>query len=197
MSARRGRTTPARSDPERDRKHQRIDAFVEHVRLLSPEDWGRLDASADRHFRGSLWARLRKLRLQVDLVLGPVGMLVREIGPELPGVVASVLRGDDESARSYAARETPAMLFDEEMPLPKGRYPFPILTLHNLAQRQPLGPGRAWECLFFALVALEMRDSFTPEVFARLYAPMEPVIPLASLDEGPRLVLPAPAAESA
>jgi hypothetical protein len=54
-------------------------------------------------------------------------------------------------------------------------------AMWSAAKAQPLGPGAAYWALLFAEVAIYSRDSLTPELFARLYAYMEPVIPYASL----------------
>lgn len=159
-----------------------VDRFLARLAALSPRQWGELDAIGQRLHASdpiTLWATARRLSAftskapafeDVSTVITFVSMGLGRLAnlgrrrpsrPERPYYATP-------HARSYPDSETRA--FAQRMD-----------TLTDIQHHQPGGPGDAGACLWVAMSALWQRDHLTPEGFARLYAPVEPVIPFASL----------------
>ncbi len=155
------------------------DRFLARVSALSPRQWGELDAIGQRFTASdpiSVWQRARRLaafagRLpaleDVMTVFGFVGLGVADLA------TAAGLRG----RTSYVHLPTPATSTPPESRALTDR----IETLRDIATHQPGGAGEAFDSLAIALGALWMRDLLPDASFARLYALVEPVVPIASL----------------
>ena len=57
-----------------------------------------------------------------------------------------------------------------------------LQTLWDLGEAQPGGAGAAMSCLTIALLALRARPQLPAAAFARLYALVEPVLPVREIE---------------
>jgi hypothetical protein len=157
----------------------RVDRYLARVATLSPRDWGELDAIGQRFAANdplAWWERSRRMAAMaarypaVEDFVSVVGFVVNGASD-----VARLIRGGPE--RTWRARTPRAPNASPEVRAFLARFE----TLQDTAASQPGGPGAAMHCLVIGLIALWMRDTLTPDGFARMYELVEPVIPATSL----------------
>lgn len=153
------------------------DRFLGRVAGLTPEEWGRLDAIAQREHAGDPLARWRHARRFVSGDVG--GALAATVIAGLSLVVdvaGSVLVAVSPSrARALAAPRARRPLRDVALDRR-------LATLRDTARARAGGEGDATHILIVALVALWERHRLPRETFVRWYELVEPVIPLDSLE---------------
>ena len=154
------------------------DRFLARVAALTPAEWGRLDAIAQRETAGDPIARWRRIRRVTGLGSEPewlqAGLAALVFGLEMVQSVATLVRGDRllPAPRAGADHLTAeARALDER-----------VRALWDTAQAQPGGQREATRVLTMALVALWSRALLSPAAFARQYELVEPVIPIRSLE---------------
>lgn len=197
---------PSPTPPAAEHRH-RLDAFVARVRALPPAGWGRLDAIGERFADNTPWARLRRARLDADrFALFGANIIARPVV-----VGGAVILGAAKDAGRWLRADPPPDPFRPprrrihaaDEPLPDGRSAFQrgwdaywehhltgLAELRRLARESPArgpapdGGAAAIRVLELGFQSLWMRGvpGADPAVLDRLYAPVEPVIPLASLD---------------
>jgi hypothetical protein len=169
------RTLPSDRDAAAER-------FLARVARLTAAEWGRLDAIGERLGAGDPIARWRR----ADRWAALAGVRGRSL-PRLGATLAVLGFGAElvsDLLGGRAGRRLPAT-FPEPSPhaAPEARRAHAQLrTLLDAAAAQPGDATTALPWLALALFALRLRDALAPEAFARLYAPVEPVIPAASVD---------------
>ncbi len=155
----------------------RLDAFLARVAGLSPDDWGRLDALGARRKGGDPLARVERARHEAWVM----GKTPRELAVparfllDLVGDAVAIADGryDEPTKRP---RELPPNVVGEPRLLHER-----LVSLWEIAAAQPGGPGDAMWVLRPALVGLAMRGRVSPRAFERMWAPLEPFIPFATL----------------
>ena len=189
--------------PRTAEDERRIDAYLARVRALSAAEWGRLDATGVRLADATPWARLRRARLDADAF----AVFTRLVPRELAVGGATVIRAATDAGRWLAARPGPDPLAPPRRPVrlptdPRWPEPTPelraalaegerwlatVAELRRLVREAPAA-GRsasrgaaALRVLEYGLTGLTYHR-IDAAVSRRLYAPVEPVIPLASLD---------------
>ena len=160
-------------------REARADRFLARVGALTPRQWGALDAIGQR-FEGhdpiAWWERSRRMAAMagrnpaIEDIVSVVGFVVNGASD-----VVRLIRGGPE--RSWRTRTPRAPNAPPEVRAFLARFE----TLQDTAAAQTGGPGAAMHCLVVGLIALWMRDTLTPDGFARMYELVEPVIPAASL----------------
>ncbi|GLC23561.1 hypothetical protein [Roseisolibacter agri] len=156
-----------------------VDRWLARVARLGPAEWGRLDAIGQRFVAGdpmSRWQRAARLSaagaavpalpaLQQALAVVGFGVeLVRDLtggthdGPRRP-------RDAPPSADPRTRRRVAQ-----------------VQSLWDLGHAQPGGGGAAMSCLMLGLAALHARPLLPADAFARLYALVEPVIPVVDVE---------------
>jgi hypothetical protein len=181
--------------------------FVARVQALTPAEWGRLDALAAPIAARTPVAASRRLRLCTAMFGGWWREPARDMGRAIlddpsrtlplalalsAGVALELLRPSTWKDLGNPKRpvvppdlpaEAKAKLEAElaEIDARAEDHQRATRLMWDAAKAQPLGPGAAYWALTFAELAIYSRDSLTPELLARLYAYMEPVIPYASL----------------
>jgi hypothetical protein len=181
----------------------RADRFLARVAALTPAEWGRLDAIGAEHVAQDAWGAVSRVRQTAALldglpagpVLGAVfgGMTALFLAVDLARVGVAGLLGVPRPAgwmRRPADRpEAPAGAPLSPEAAASRRVTARLQRLHDLAGAQPGGVGPSVAVLGMALVAagapdeagLRAPDGRPKAVLAALYAPVEPVIPFASL----------------
>jgi hypothetical protein len=155
--------------------------FLDRVERLTPEEWGRLDAVGARLTGAdpfAAWARVRRSTTllaagRVPAPLATILAVVMETTSELVSTLRGRARWDaftlvvpDSSPRAPAPH-------DAEMAQ--------LRRLRDVLALQPGRPGPATYCVLVVSIATLLHEHLSPDDFARLYAPVESVIPLASL----------------
>lgn len=152
-----------------------VDRFLARLGTLSPAEWGRLDAEAQRAVGepGLLgyWGTARHIAARIaggpvpEPVLAAValaGALAERLAPSQGGGRLVPRDRGDRGDRTPAHRALDARR----------------RSLADLLVLQPGRPDpRTRMCLEHALDALWYRATLPPDAFARLYAPVAPVIP--------------------
>lgn len=182
--------------------------LLDRVAALTPEEWGRLEAIGQRESARDLVGRLwradaagqtvgelaadagapRPLAVVLDaLVTGTA--FYAELGAELADALVAALRG--ERARRTPLPLVPHALATSDDPGAQ-RMTLDVTRLRGLAATQPGGAEGALACLVAAVVMLDVADlaaerrpgaaiAGVEAAARRWYAPVEPVIPYASL----------------
>jgi hypothetical protein len=161
-------------------RESRVDRFLARVGMLTPAQWGELDALAaqyEPHDPIGWWRNARRTSAFASRV------------PVVDDVLSAglfVAFGVEDIARLFRRRRPSAVTCQMPAPpaaaSPEFRQHYDRLTtLWDTARAQPGGPGPSMSALTMALHALWMREHLTDDGFARAYAPVEPVIPAASL----------------
>jgi len=153
-----------------------IDRWLARVARLGPAEWGRLDAIGQRFAAGdpiSRWQRAdRMAALAAALPTLARALAIVGFGTELVhdllGSPRSAMRRPRDAAASAPAGVR--LLVAQAQ------------ALWDLGEAQPGGAGAAMSCLMVALLALRARPQLPAEAFARLYALVEPVIPVATIE---------------
>ena len=190
----------APSNPDDDR---RLDAYLARVRALSPAEWGRLDAIGVRLADNTPWARVRRARLDADAFAALTRLVPREVA--VGG--AAFIRAATDAGRWLAVRAAPDPLAPPRRPVRQptdATRPDPTPGLREAyarqerwltlvgelrrvtrdapaARRSASGGAAAIRVLEYGLMGIAYR-ALDAAVADRLYAPVEPVIPFASLD---------------
>ena len=169
-------------DPKADLDAERRgERFLKRVAGLSAEEWGRLDAAAQRLFARdplSRWESARYLASFTAMV--PAFEAAFTAFGIVSGLVADARRwlrggpGRFDHRPSYEAAVRHEELADSALVRQ-------LRALGGIRERGSHVSGAAWFVLDFSLVALHLHRGLAPDAFARLYAPGEPVIPFASL----------------
>jgi hypothetical protein len=156
-----------------------VDRWLARVARLGPAEWGRLDAIGQRFTAGdpmSRWQRAdRMAAIAAALPALERALAVFGFGAEL----LHDLLGGARGARFAVPRpRDPSPAAD-----PAGRRLVAQLqSLWDLGHAQPGGAGAAMSCLHLALLALHARPRMPVEAFARLYALVEPVVPVREVE---------------
>lgn len=157
-----------------------VDRFLARVAALGPAQWGRLDAIAQRVFAADPIARWQLAgHVTASAAIPPaVQQTLRSFvfGMSVLGDVAGLVRPRRERARRRPP-PLPPSANAEARALDAW-----LRSLLDLHEAQPGATDQTVEVLAFALWALHLRDRVPAATFARLYAPVEAVIPLASVD---------------
>jgi hypothetical protein len=186
--------------PEHER---RLDAYVARVRALSAAEWGRLDATGTRLMDNTPWARVRRARLDADSYIAFTRLVPREVavgGATVARAVADVGRwlGTRPSRDPLAPPRRPIQLpTDPRWPEPtpelraamarSERWYGRVAEIRRLVREAPAtarsesGGAAAIRVLEYGLTGLTCLE-VDRDAALRLYAPVEPVIPFASLD---------------
>ena len=167
-----------------------VERFLARVAMLRPAEWGRLDAVGQSLEAQDPISRWRRARL-----LGAFASAVPVLEEALT-VLGSVVGTASDLARWLQGRSSPRDFRPSAEMVERARSPdshallAAMQRLWAIADARPGGPGAAMACLFPALTALFLRElaarrgaaaAVLAQPIARLYAPVEPVIPLASL----------------
>lgn len=187
---------------------RRIDVYLARVRTLSATEWGRLDAIGTRLADNTPWVRVRRARLDADAYF----MFTRLVPREVAVGGATVARAVSDLGRWLAAQppgdplappRRPIQLHtDPRLPDPTPeqraalasmeRWRMVVAELRRAVREAPAAArsasgAAAIRVLEYGLSAIATHE-MDREVARRLYAPVEPVIPFASLDGAqPRL----------
>ena len=182
---------------------RRLDAYVARVGALSAAEWGRLDAIGTRLMDNTPWARVRRARLDADAYIAFTRLVPREVA--VGG--ATVARAVADVGRWLGTRPPHDPLAPPRRPVQfptDPRWPEPTPELRAAmasserwyarvaevrrrvreapaAARSASGGGAAIRVLEYGLTAITCLEVDRAAAL-RLYAPVEPVIPLASLD---------------
>lgn len=153
-----------------------VDRWLSRVARLEPAAWGRLDAIGQRCEAGdpmSRWQRAdRVAALASALPALERALAVFGFGAELVRDLLGATR--DASRRPPDASPTAD---------PRTRrLVAQVQSLWDLGHAQPGGGGAAMSCLMLGLAALHARPLLSADAFARLYALVEPVIPVADVE---------------
>ena len=150
--------------------------FLKRVAALDAAQWGRLDASAQQLLARDPISRWRRSRYAASFLAAlPIlesALAASGLVADLSKDVAALLRGVPDWRSGDlrgVGRERPGDPRWEQ-----------LRSLRAIRERGAHG-GDAAYLLGFVLAALWGRGSLPPDAFRRLYAPVEPVIPLASL----------------
>ena len=188
---------------------RRREAYLARVRALRAADWGRLDAIGARLADNTPWARWRRAAIDADRV-PPVSRLV---GREVAGASALVARAARDAGRWLAVAPAPDPLAPPRRPVhaptdPRRPAPSPewrealarherwlaaVAEVRHAAREAPAAARSASRGAAAALVLEHglhalLVHPWDAEAAARLYAPVEPVVPFAALDGAqPRL----------
>lgn len=159
------------------------DRYLARVAALGPRQWGELDAIGQRFAASdpvSVWHRARTLAAFAGQfpVLEDAMTVVGFVGMGIGDLLGAVRRGlGDRSRTAMVQTRTPMPSASSEARQLGAR----IATLRDAALLQPGGPGAAMDVLTLGLVALWIRHLLPAPAFERVYALVDPVIPLASL----------------
>lgn len=163
-----------------------LDRFLARVAALTPAQWGELDAIGQRMQGGGPAARWRRARRESAVAASMP--LARDIFTVVQLAVDAALDLEDvifgpprRRARVAPTRRPTPRPASPSTPPALQRFLRASSELAELALAQPGGPGAAMECLSIALRAVWMRPTLPAAAFAEMYAPVEPVIPAASL----------------
>jgi hypothetical protein len=166
-------------DGETTERLDRVDRYLERVAALSPADWGRLDAAGQQLAASdpmAIWRRARRMSSMELMPPAAEGLMTVFIAvSDLVGRLVHALGGSDPARRTFAAHagKPPNAEVD--------RMFAQIQRLYDIADAQPGGRRDAVHALAEGMLALHTRQARTPKSFRRAYAPVEPVIPAASL----------------
>jgi hypothetical protein len=170
---------------ETERAEERLavaDRFLDRVAALTPAQWGQLDAIGQREMAGDPLTRWRQARRGVPAVVPSVlapPMTAMLVGM---GVVSDV---SIELAARLGGTELLNRVLPDEPAAPHDvdaeRRRAQLRRLFELAGAQPGGAGDALGCLLVGLAAFHVAYHRSRALFVQQYAPLEPVIPFASL----------------
>ena len=150
--------------------------FLKRVAALDAAQWGRLDAAAQRLLARDPISRWQRSRYAASFLaalpifesaLVPLGFF-SDVSKDVAALLGGVSDWRSGELRG-AGRERPGDPRWEQ-----------LRSLRAIRERGAHG-GDAAYLLGFVLAALWGRDRLPPDAFRRIYAPVEPVIPLASL----------------
>jgi hypothetical protein len=160
-------------------RFERADRYLERVAALSAAEWGRLDAAGQQLAVSDPMAAWRRARRATSVGIVPPAvesvMGVMSAVEDLVKRVASALGLGSVVERIAAADPDGPLDADGE------RMQAQYRRLTEIASAQPGGARDAIHALSEGLLALHTRHLRTPKSFRRAYAPVEPVIPAASL----------------
>lgn len=153
-----------------------IDRWLARVARLGPAEWGRLDAIGQRFAAGdpiSRWQRADRVAA-LAAALPPLvrAMAVVGFGAELVYDLLGGPRSQGRRPRDVAPSAPPGVR----------RLVAQAQALWDLGEAQPGGAGAAMSCLTIALLALRARPQLPAAAFARLYALVEPVLPVREIE---------------
>jgi hypothetical protein len=187
---------PGRGDFPDEVAEARAERFLARVAALTPAEWGRLDAIAQRRSAGDLLTRLERVQRTARMAGGmwPKETRSREAvvwkrTMQLLAVTFTAVRElrDWVTLRERKPWQRPPRLSRSAAGSPQSRRMLSAMEewserLLDLAEAQPGGPGLAACSLYLALSAMLCGGPSTMQLLADFYAPVEPVIPFASLE---------------
>jgi hypothetical protein len=154
-----------------------VDRFLARLAALGPDGWGRLDAIAERLDAPDPLSRWRRADRQAAFAAA---------APALESVVRGVVFGRsllaDLLGGGGGARARRVLGVATGGGAAATRLDAQLRSLVDLHEAQPPGAHDPFELLLLALLALRARDRLPAEAFARLYGPVERVLPLAAID---------------
>ncbi len=153
-----------------------VERWLSRVARLEPAAWGRLDAIGQRFLAGDPMSRWqRAARLSAAGAVVPAlrhALAVVGFGVEL---IHDLTGGPRDGPRR--PRDAPPSADPRTR-----RLVAQVQSLWDLGRAQPGGGGAALSCLMLALAALHARPLLPADAFARLYALVEPVIPVGDVE---------------
>lgn len=176
----------------------RAERFLARVAALTPEEWGRLDAIAQRQYAGDLLTRLERVQRTARMSDAAWRQVPRSReavvvmrSTQLLLVTTSIVR----ELRDWVLRHErepwrwPPRMRDGATASPQTQRILAALEtwtdrLMTVAAAQPGGLGLATSLLCMALSVLLSGGPELMPLAAEIYEPVEPVIPFASLDAG-------------
>ena len=155
--------------------------FLERVAALDAVQWGRLDAAAQQltgkdpvsRWRRARWHSAAASKLPVLADMLTVMNLAIGVAVDVTFGLELLVRGD----RAWKDHDPTAAL----AAMPETPFTRQWRSLAGIRERGRSPLGHAGLLLSVALVALQMRHTIDEEALRETYAPVEPVIPLASL----------------
>jgi hypothetical protein len=153
-----------------------VDRFLARLAALGPDGWGRLDAIAERLDAADPLSRWRRADRQAAFAAA---------APALESVVRGLVFGRSLLADLLGGRggaRARRVVGVATGGAGATRLDAQLRSLVDLHEAQPAGAHDPFELLLLALLALRARDRLPAEAFARLYGPVERVLPLAAVD---------------
>ena len=167
--------------PVQPRPGQRAERFLQRLAGLTPAEWGRLDAAADRLMADDPIARWQRARWEAafaaplaiePLVVGTVFLL--DVARDIAGrrddpreLMRRLRAGADAVGQRHPEAAQTASQFDR---------------LVSIVTEQPAaGASHVLSVVLHGFVAVRMEGVLSARICRRMYAPLQPVIPLDTL----------------